>query len=312
MAAPQATDLRITIDQLSGFCFGVVRAIEMAEQELELQAPLLCLGDIVHNEEEVRRLTNLGLKTIHYPDLQTCAPHQRVLFRAHGEPPTIYQQAKKQALTIVDATCPVVVRLQRLVASRGQALKANGGQIIIYGKPDHAEVNGLLGQTDCERHVVLTTQDLLPLQFNRPTDCFSQTTMDPTQYQHIAEAIRSKMQEAYQGPDIPLQVHNTCCGQVSHRRRQIAQFAEAHDLILFVSGQKSSNGHMLFATCQRANPRAYLVSHDNDVKPEWLQHVHSVGICGATSTPRWLMENVARKVSTLYTSLLTSSTHDTP
>lgn len=300
MTMAQHGELEITIDQHSGFCFGVVRAIQMAEEELKRQTPLLCLGDIVHNEEEVGRLTHLGLKTIYYPDLMECSAGERILFRAHGEPPAIYQQAQAHSLDVVDATCPVVVRLQQQVAKRGEALKAIGGQIILYGKPDHAEVNGLLGQTDCERHVVLKAEDLMQLSFDRPTDCFSQTTMDPTEYLHIVSVVRSKMQAAYQQGDVPLRVHHTCCGQVSHRREQIAQFAASHEVILFVSGQKSSNGHMLFATCQRANPRAYLVSHEDEVRPEWLREVHSVGICGATSTPRWLMEKIAIKARALH------------
>ncbi len=290
--------MKIEIDEKSGFCFGVVRAIDMAERELSKRGQLLCLGDIVHNGEEVMRLERRGLQTIQYPELDSHAG-RTVLLRAHGEPPSTYEQAQRLGMSVVDATCPVVLALQRKVKERGAALRAEGGAIIIFGKNGHAEVLGLLGQTECDRYVVMTIADLESIAFNRPIDCFSQTTMSPTQYLSVVSAVRERMQRAFGREEVPLQVHATTCAQVSNRKQEIGMFAAAHDAVLFVSGVKSSNGRMLYQECLGVNPRTFFLSSPDEMRIEWLQGVERLGVCGATSTPRWLMEAVARRAAEL-------------
>ena len=295
----------IEIDPLSGFCFGVVRAIQLAEQELQHTGSLLCLGDIVHNGAEVQRLQDQGLQTIYYEDLPAHAA-ERLMFRAHGEPPSTYATARDLGMEVIDATCPVVLQLQRKVKRSGERLKVLHGQIILFGKPDHAEVNGLRGQTDCDCYVVQSSEDLDALDFRRHTECFSQTTMSARDYQAIAEQIACRMRaalglEANSPEPLPLVVHASTCGQVANRHESLAKFAQQHDAILFVSGKKSSNGKMLFGECLRVNPRTYFISGIEEIDRQALEGVERLGICGATSTPRWLMEEVAQRVQELVT-----------
>lgn len=287
--------MHIEIDPNSGFCFGVVRAIELAEHELGQCGELLCLGDIVHNGAEVQRLEKAGLRTIYTDDL-LAHKGERIMFRAHGEPPTTYAKAQELGMEVIDATCPVVLQLQKKVKKSGETLKTVGGQIVIFGKPDHAEVNGLRGQTDCEVHVVQHKEDLTQIDFRRPIECFSQTTMSAQQYKAITTLIEERMQAALGTTDIPLKVHASTCGQVANRHESLAAFAKQHDAILFVSGQKSSNGKMLYEECKSVNPRTYFTTGTDEIAPEWLEGVEYLGICGATSTPRWLMEDVAERV----------------
>lgn len=290
--------MQIEIDPNSGFCFGVVRAIELAEHELGQCGELLCLGDIVHNGAEVQRLEKAGLRTI-YADELVAHKGERIMFRAHGEPPSTYKRAQELGMEVIDATCPVVLQLQKKVKKRGEALKAIGGQIVIFGKPDHAEVNGLRGQTDCEVHVVQHEEDLAQIDFSRPVECFSQTTMSAQQYKAITTLIEERMQAALGTTDLPLKVHASTCGQVANRHESLAAFAKQHDAILFVSGQKSSNGKMLYEECRSVNPRTYFTTGTDEIAPEWLEGVEHLGICGATSTPRWLMEAVAERVANI-------------
>lgn len=287
--------MRVEIDPKSGFCFGVVRAIRLAERQLATQGSLLCLGEIVHNGEEVERLKRLGLDTVQAIDASLPPAQESILFRAHGEPPVTYQRAQELGLRVVDATCPVVLQLQRKVKAAGERLKPLGGTVVIFGKPDHAEVIGLMGQTDCQRRVVHGTQDLEGIDFTRPIECFSQTTMSPTDYRSIASAIRGNMVKALGSNDIHLVVHETCCSQVASRQEQLVAFAQQHDVVLFVSGKKSSNGQMLCKICQQSNPRTHMVSHPEEVQESWLENAETVGICGATSTPLWLMQAVASR-----------------
>ena len=289
----------VEIDPHSGFCFGVVRAIELAEQELKQSGSLLCLGDIVHNGAEVQRLQGRGLATIYYDDLKRY-PAQRIMFRAHGEPPSTYEKALALGMEIVDATCPVVLQLQRKVKHSGEKLKSRGGQIILFGKPDHAEVNGLRGQTDCDCYVVQTPADLDAIDFRRPTECFSQTTMSARDYRAIAEQIEARMRAVSLSDPLPLVVHASTCSQVANRHESLALFAQQHDAILFVSGKKSSNGKMLFEECRSVNPTTYFISGIDDIPWADLAPVERLGICGATSTPRWLMEAVAEAVLRIY------------
>ena len=290
--------MQIEIDPNSGFCFGVVRAIELAEHELGQCGKLLCLGDIVHNGAEVQRLEKAGLRTI-YADELVAHKGERNMFRAHGEPPTTYAKAQELGMEVIDATCPVVLQLQKKVKKSGETLKTVGGQIVIFGKPDHAEVNGLRGQTDCEVHVVQHKEDLTQIDFRCPIECFSQTTMSAQQYKAITTLIEERMQAALGTTDLPLKVHASTCGQVANRHESLAAFAKQHDAILFVSGQKSSNGKMLYEECRSVNPRTYFTTGTDEIAPEWLEGVEYLGICGATSTPRWLMEAVAQRVANI-------------
>ncbi|MGM9806253.1 MAG: 4-hydroxy-3-methylbut-2-enyl diphosphate reductase [Candidatus Aphodosoma sp.] len=280
--------MTVEIDSESGFCFGVVRAIDTAERELRNGVPLYCLGDIVHNGQEVDRLASLGLKTIGHADLPGLE-HARVLFRAHGEPPATYSMARKHNMEIVDATCPVVLRLQQKIKAAYTAHPE--AQIVIYGKPGHAEVIGLEGQTDGTAVVVENIGDLQSLDFSRPVILFSQTTKPIDGLQAVVRAIEQRMQ-----PGVSFEYHDTVCRQVANRIPNIRRFASEYDVVLFVAGAKSSNGKVLFHECRDVNPKTYLVSSPGEVEPGWLDGAGSVGICGATSTPAWLMEVIRDRV----------------
>lgn len=287
--------MKIEIDTRSGFCFGVVKAIQTAEKQIENSGELYCLGDIVHNEEEVRRLEELGLKVASH-NLLVNLKGKKVLIRAHGEPPSTYREAKENNIEIIDATCPVVLKLQQRVHKAWLEMKECNGTIIIYGKKGHAEVIGLVGQTNGEATVVESPEDLNTINFSAPVTIFSQTTKEPDIFAKIVDEIKARMSKKFVNTDIPLKINNTICGQVANRKKELADFAAKHDLIIFVSGIKSSNGKMLFESCKQSNPRSYFVSSPNELQPEWFNNVETVGIGGATSTPQWLMEKVAQKI----------------
>lgn len=278
---------RIEIDKDSGFCPGVVAAIKKAEAELAKTGTLYCLGDIVHNSNEVERLKQKGLVTITHDDLKRLK-NVKVLLRAHGEPPETYKIAAANGIEIIDATCPVVLKLQqRIKQSFNEARKP---QIVIYGKSGHAEVNGLVGQTDGEAIVVEDAKGIDKIDFNRDIVLYSQTTKSKEGLKTIEDAISAR------NPSGEFECHDTICRQVANRMPRIRRFAAEHDLVLFVSGQKSSNGKILYDECLSANPNSKLIYSDADILPEWLSGINSIGICGATSTPSWLMDNVKRKV----------------
>lgn len=279
----------VEIDKDSGFCFGVVNAIKHAEVELE-QGELACLGDIVHNSQEVERLKAKGLKTINHEDLQTMKS-SKVLLRAHGEPPSTYQIAQNNNIKIIDATCPVVLQLQKKIYKEFSASDPEKMQIVIFGKIGHAEVNGLVGQTSGKAIVIEKTEDIEKLNFNKDICLFSQTTMSLDNFQEIVESISERINE-----NVTFRYFDTICRQVANRMPNIKQFARKHDLILFVAGKKSSNGKVLFEECKKANSNTYLISDPQEINPQWLQNISSVGVCGATSTPKWLMESVAKAV----------------
>lgn len=281
---------KIEIDGGSGFCFGVVNAIKKAEDVLNRGEELYCLGDIVHNSMEVERLEQLGLKTIDYETFKTIK-NVTVLLRAHGEPPSTYETAKKNNITLIDATCPVVLTLQKRVKKGYESSKKGKGVVVIYGKKGHAEVNGLVGQTNNEAVVVEEETDLEGLDFNQPIYLYSQTTKQEEGLLSIEHEILNRL-----GDNGVLEMHNSICKQVSRRVPGIQQFAASNDLILFVSGKKSSNGKMLYDACKSANPNSYFISSVNELSYNWLEGQHNIGICGATSTPRWLMDEVAEKV----------------
>lgn len=293
--------MTITIDEHSGFCFGVTRAIQAAEKELQY-GNLYCLGDIVHNGQEVNRLESLGLQTIDYDDLRTLPSHSRVLFRAHGEPPSTYWIAQQRAIEVTDATCPVVKKLQDRIRACYEQHKNDEPlppQIVIYGKPGHAEVIGLQGQTNNTAIVIESEQQLEHIDFTRPIYLFSQTTKSVEGFQALVEAIQNKLshEEAQQNPPV-FEYHDTICRNVANRVQRLQDFARAHDVVIFVGGTKSSNARVLYNHCLEANPRTIFVSQPEEVKSIDLSAFSiplstiKIGICGATSTPLWLMEKV--------------------
>ncbi len=287
--------MQVTIDKNSGFCFGVVYAIKMAEDELA-SGILYCLGDIVHNDSEIKRLNKKGLKIIDHKQLKKL--HDcKVLIRAHGEPPETYQIALENNIELIDASCPVVLKLQNRVKNVYDDSKDKEGQIVIYGKPGHAEVNALIGQTNKKAIIITDNNDLDKIDYTKPITLFSQTTKSTKVFNEIKSLIEQKAKEAGMDKFIG---HDTICSQVSNRDEQLRKFAKKHDIIIFVGGKKSSNGIVLYEICKAVNSQSYYVSDETELHEEWLNNVDTVGVCGATSTPMWLMENVADYVSSNY------------
>jgi 4-hydroxy-3-methylbut-2-enyl diphosphate reductase len=283
--------MRIEIDKKSGFCFGVINAIRAAENELNNSEILYCLGDIVHNGKEVERLEKLGLKSIskeEYFTLKDC----KVLIRAHGEPPETYEYAKQNNIALIDATCPVVLTLQEKVKRSYQSKIDQQGQVVIFGKKGHAEIEGLNGQTNHNAIVIESKDEIDKIDTSRPVSLYSQTTKRIEDFNAIAGLIKSKMQ-----PGVPIEIKDTICRQVSNRVPNLRIFSKNYDLIIFVAGRKSSNGQYLFTICKEENPNSHIISGTDEINREWFQGINSVGICGATSTPIWLMEEVASWVN---------------
>lgn len=288
----------VTIDENSGFCFGVTTAIETAERELQ-KGTLFCLGDIVHNGQEVKRLDKLGLETIDYDDLRTLR-NVRVLLRAHGEPPSTYRIAKQNNIEIIDASCPVVLNLQKRIREKYQAIhgKNTGAQIVIFGKKGHAEVIGLEGQTNNTAIVIESIRQLHQLDFTRPIYLFSQTTKSVEEFQQIVAEIKQRKIEN-DTSEVVFEYHDTICRNVANRVKRLQDFARGNDVVIFVGGQKSSNAKVLFQNCMEVNSCTVFVSSEADLTPEILQQCHAaekVGICGATSTPKWLMERIKQHI----------------
>jgi len=279
-------NLQVTIDANSGFCFGVVYAIEMAEDMLDEQGYLYCLGDIVHNDEEVKRLEARGLRIINHNQLAELRD-EKVLIRAHGEPPSTYQLALENNIELIDASCPVVLKLQNRIKNSYD----KNDKIYIYGKHGHAEVIGLLGQTSNEAVVFQDLSELSVEQLPRRITLYSQTTKSTDQFYEI----KYKLQDA----GIEVDSNDTICRQVSNRDKELRLFANRFDKIIFVSGSKSSNGKVLYNVCKETNPNTYFVSKVDDVHPEWFMPDNTIGICGATSTPMWLMEEVRKYIMAL-------------
>ena len=290
--------MEVTIDKNSGYCFGVEFAIQMAEDEME-DGPLYCLGDIVHNSMEVKRLNAKGLKVIDREALQNIR-NAKVLIRAHGEPPETYQLALDNNIELVDASCPVVLKLQHRVKVAYDKMKNVDGQIVIYGKTGHAEVIGLTGQTRDEAIVVMQDEDLDKIDFSRPVTLFSQTTKSTQGFYRIKQMIEDRIKKA-KGTleEVDFSANDSICRQVSNREPQLQRFSKENDVIIFVSGKKSSNGKALYGVCKDENPRSYFVENKEGVVPSWFGAADKVGICGATSTPMWLMENVADYIKEL-------------
>ena len=279
----------VEIDTNSGFCNGVVRAIQAAEQELEKGEQLYCLGDIVHNSNEVERLRAKGLITINHDELRELR-NAKVLLRAHGEPPETYRIALENNIEIIDATCPVVLQLQRKIKKSYDTRTNNNDQILIYGKVGHAEVNGLVGQTNGEAIVLETPDDLHKVDFDQRITLYSQTTKS---VQHFAEMVQLIQERT---ANDKFEWHDTICRQVANRIPNIREFARTHDLVLFVCGKKSSNGKVLYEECRSVNANTHLVSDIDELNPAWLEGKSNIGICGATSTPRWLMAEFQARI----------------
>ena len=297
--------MTISIDSNSGFCFGVTRAITAAESELE-KGPLCCLGDIVHNGQEVARLEKFALATIDYDDLRTLPAHSRVLLRAHGEPPSTYWIAQQRGIEIIDATCPVVKKLQDRIRTCYEQHKndeAQPPQIVIYGKPGHAEVIGLQGQTNNTAVVIESPDQLDRLDFTRPIYLFSQTTKSVEGFEELVETIKARNVEisTSRNIEIPFEHHDTICRNVANRVKELQDFARANNLVLFVGGTKSSNARVLYKQCVEANPNTFFVSSPdeiNSLRTKWSgsEADLKIGICGATSTPLWLMEECKKQI----------------
>lgn len=287
--------MTIDIDTRSGFCYGVVRAIKMAEEALQQGGPLYSLGDIVHNEEEVNRLKRIGLQVINRETFSALKQHT-ILIRAHGEPPETYASAERNGNELIDATCPVVLHLQKKVREAWMACSSENGQIVIYGKPGHAEVNGLVGQTDGHAIVIEHPEDIRLIDITRPVYLFSQTTKSIEGLRQVSQAIQEARLQAGVPDETVFAVHDTICRQVANRTGAIAQFCADHDVTVFVGGVKSSNGRILYDICRENSPRTYFVSHVSDLQPGWFRPADHVGICGATSTPHWLMHDVADRI----------------
>jgi len=281
--------LQIEIDNGSGFCFGVTTAIQKAEEELSKGNKLYCLGDIVHNGMECERLREMGLITINHEEMRQL--HDvKVLLRAHGEPPETYELARQNNIEIIDATCPVVLQLQKRIKKQYDENLTSynsplASQIVIFGKKGHAEVLGLVGQTHSDAIIIEHFDEVSQLDFQRNIYLYSQTTKNLDEFHRIIEYIQQHI-----SPEATFKSFDTICRSVANRMPNISQFAARHDLILFVCGRKSSNGRVLFNECMRVNPNTYLIEGPNEIQSQWLEGITSVGICGATSTPKWLME----------------------
>lgn len=286
--------IKVEIDEGSGFCFGVVTAINKAEEELAKGETLYCLGDIVHNSREVERLKTMGLITINREEFKQLR-NAKVLLRAHGEPPETYMIARENNIEIIDATCPVVLRLQKRIKQEFLQDAANDEkQIVIYGKNGHAEVLGLVGQTDGKAIVIEKAEEVKKLDLNKSIRLFSQTTKSLDEFQEIVAYIKQNI-----SPEATFEYYDTICRQVANRMPKLREFAATHDLIFFVSGKKSSNGKMLFEECLKVNANSHLIDNEKEIDPSLLQNVQSIGVCGATSTPKWLMKKIYNHIQSL-------------
>lgn len=282
---------KIEIDKQSGTCFGVARAITRAEEELKKGGPLYCIGDIVHNNIEVERLAKMGLITINHEEFKKLK-NVRVFLRAHGEPPSTYEIAKQNNIELIDASCPVVLGLQKRVKKKYLTRADEATQIVIYGKKGHAEVNGLLGQTDESAIIIESKEEIDILDFTKNITLFSQTTKPLDGFQEVGDLIKARMQG-----DAVFEFYDTICRQVSNRVPNMHEFAQKHDVIIFVAGEKSSNGKVLFAECKKHNPNSYIIHSPEQLDSKMFSPNGSIGICGATSTPMWQMEEIGKRIS---------------
>ena len=282
--------IKVEIDEGSGFCFGVVTAIHKAEEELAKGVTLYCLGDIVHNSREVERLKTMGLITINHEEVKQLH-NAKVLLRAHGEPPETYTIARENNIEIIDATCPVVLRLQKRIKQEYQEKDAEEKQIVIYGQNGHAEVLGLVGQTTGKAIVIEKLEEAKELDFSKSIRLYSQTTKSLDEFWEIVDYIKDHI-----SPSVTFEYYDTICRQVANRMPNLRTFAASHDLIFFVSGKKSSNGKMLFSECLKVNPNSHLIDNAEEIDDSLFHGISSIGVCGATSTPKWLMEQIYTEI----------------
>jgi 4-hydroxy-3-methylbut-2-enyl diphosphate reductase len=294
--------MKVSVDKSSGFCWGVVRTVDIAEsvlKEIPKGDNLYCLGEIIHNPMEIERLEKLGLKTITHADLPGLKG-KTVLIRAHGEPPSTFELAKQYEINLVDATCPVVWKVQERI----RIFHDKGFQVVIYGKIDHAEVVGLVGHTNGEAIVIKSVEEIDKLDLNRKTVLFSQTTMDKETFYKLKEELSKRVKElevdTFEQQALEFHAKDTICGQVFGRDKKLREFAQQNDIMIFVAGKHSSNGKVLFNICREANPRTYFVEMEEELKQEWFNGVETVGISGATSTPQWLMERIKEHIEAAY------------
>jgi (E)-4-hydroxy-3-methyl-but-2-enyl pyrophosphate reductase len=288
--------MKVTLDPYAGFCFGVKKAIQKAEEGLQQNQKLFCLGEIVHNDEEIQRLEKSGLSTLHYKDLENIQG-AKIMFRAHGEPPSTYENARKNNFEIIDATCPVVLKFQEKVKQAFKEMQLKNGQIVIAGNKNHPEVIGLKGQTEGTAIIIESVADINKINFRLPVRLFIQTTKNKEFLDEIVKVVLEKyLKLGITNPDF--KYHNTICGQVSGRIPRLKEFCSQNEVIIFVSGKNSSNGKQLFNICQSMNPRSYFISSPGELKSEWYNKAISVGVSGATSTPGWLMKKIADNIST--------------
>jgi len=285
--------MKVTIDPYAGFCFGVKKTVEIAEKELQKNEKLYCIGDIVHNQEEINRLKSSGLKITNFESLPE-KKGSNILFRAHGEPPSSYRKAKQSGLHLIDGTCPIVLKLQQKIKGAYNELKKINGQVVIYGSKNHPEVIGLSGYANDEALVLESLEDIDQIDFNKPIRLFAQTTKDIEKYNLIKEAISKKTDEGNGASDY--QYYNSICGQVSNRVPKLKDFCTENEVVVFVSGKKSSNGKFLYNICKSANIKSFFISATNELNQEWFNDIETVGISGATSTPLWLMEEIANQI----------------
>lgn len=286
--------MKVEIDSHSGFCAGVIRAIDKAEKFLAEKSPLYSLGEMVHNEAELKRLASLGLIPVNHEALEKLSSKDTLLIRAHGEAPATYEKLKTLGINIIDCTCPVVLKIQESIRESYERHEAKG-TIIIFGKIGHPEVLGLMGQAGDDAVVVESLEQLKEKlakgEVSGPVEIFSQTTMSPVGYERICSYLTENLSD--------ITVHDTICRQVAYRHRELADFAKKHDAVVFVSGKQSSNGHVLFEFCKSVNSRTYRVGDESELQASWFKGAESVGVCGATSTPKWLLEKVAERVKQL-------------
>ena len=299
--------MKVTVDQQAGFCWGVVRTIDIAEGEMEADPTLYSLGPIIHNPMEIERLRKIGLETVTREDFSSLRG-KRVLIRAHGEPPSTYRMAREHGVTLVDATCPVVTKVQERI----RKFYDQGYQIVIFGKKDHAEVVGLVGHTNNEALVVRTVEEAEEVNPGRKTVLFSQTTMDKATFYQIAESLRRRIGEfvvgSFEESAIDFHAKDTICGQVSGRDKKLRELAGSRDVMIFVAGRNSSNGKVLFDICREANPRSHFIESQDELQAEWFESAGTVGVSGATSTPQWLMEQLKQAVEKMSASSLIHNT----
>jgi 4-hydroxy-3-methylbut-2-en-1-yl diphosphate reductase len=290
--------MKVQIDPSAGFCFGVANAIQKSEMQISRSGSLLCLGEIVHNPSELKRLKDMGLSTIEASEFEN-HKNETILFRAHGEPPESYRKAEKEHMTVIDATCPIVLKLQERIQKACKKADERNGQVILFGKKNHPEILGLIGHSKGKTKLVSSPEDLSDLDLSKPVFLFSQTTANPYEFDQLIAVIKENMSAHFPAEDPPLEVHHSICKKVTGRVPVLEKFAKENDVIVFVGGKKSSNGRFLYEICKKNNPNSYMIEDEGDIDHSWFSNTKTIGISGATSTPLWLLEKIAAQLLTI-------------